>query len=231
MTFEHRQPVRERRRGFRRLLSRALLVSALLHGALLLAWRAGPPPPPGSAADGSEASAPSASPPPPERALRAVEIARPASGDEEGEPAAARLSGSAPEVRQPVEPAAGRLALETVRASAVPGASLDVAARGDGPSDAEGDRSPGEPGRISPPVPRSILPEWDPPGEVRGSRVTVRVEVGRDGRPTGRVRLDPPTGSEEFDRRLREVLTSLRYRPARRAGEPIEAWAEVTFVF
>ncbi|MFB6368305.1 MAG: energy transducer TonB, partial [Gemmatimonadota bacterium] len=95
----------------------------------------------------------------------------------------------------------------------------------------EGSGSPGEPGRISPPVPRSLLPRWDPPPSVRGTRVTVHVEVGRDGRPTGRVRLEPPTGNESFDRRLREALTSIRYRPARRAGEPVVAWAEITFVF
>lgn len=235
VTFQHRQPVRDRRRRFRRVLSRALIVSALLHGVLLLAWRGGPPPPPGAGEAGAGASMASASPPPPEGALRAVEVARSAAG-EEGEPAAARMPESAPEVRSPAEPAAERLALETVRASAAPGAALDVAGGEDGSGEdgspeAGGSGAPGEPGRISPPVPRSILPQWDPPGEVRGARVTVRVEVGRDGRPTGRVQLDPPTESEEFNRRLRETLTSLRYRPARRAGEPVEAWAEITFVF
>ena len=54
------------------------------------------------------------------------------------------------------------------------------------------------------------------------------MEVGRDGRPTGRVRLEPATESEEFNRRLRETLTSLRYSPGTRAGEPVVAWV---FVF
>ena len=231
MTFEHQQSVRGRRRGFRRLLMRALAVSVLLHAALFLLWRAGPAPAPGT---GDFAGAAPSPEPPPESVLRAVHISRPEARnrDESARPVAARLpEAAAPAVREPVPAPADRMSLQTVAGSGAPRLVLAAAGQGTGASGRSGSGSPGEPGRISPPVPRSLLPQWDPPEEVRGKRVTVRVEVGRDGRPTGRVRLEPSTGSESFDRRLRETLTSLSYRPATRAGEPVEAWAEITFVF
>lgn len=233
MPYQHQQPVRSRRKGFRRVLIRALAVSALLHGVLFLTWRAGPPPPPGT---GETAGASPSPTPPPENALRAVEIARPQSESREeaesGRPVAERLPEvETAEVREPVPEPAERMALQAVAATGAPRLVLATSGQGASASSRPGTGSPGEPGRISPPVPRSLLPEWNPPEQVRGKRVTVRVEVGRDGRPTGQVRLDPPTGSESFDRRLRETLTSLRYRPATRVGEPVVAWAEITFVF
>lgn len=232
--MEHQQSVRGRRRALRRLLVRALAVSALLHVALFLLWRVEPAPSPG----GTRASA-GATPspaPPPEDALQAVEVARPAAEarEETDRPVVeARLpEAEDPPVREAVPSVADRMALERV-----PGEYGDprLALAGGGEegvtASEQGSGRAGEPGRISPPVPRSLLPHWDPPGEVRGTRVTVHVEVGRDGRPTGEVRLDPPTESQEFNLRLRETLTSLRYRPGRRAGEPVVAWAEITFVF
>lgn len=231
MTFEHQQSVRGRRRGFRRLLLRALALSVLLHAALLFLWRVGPAPPPGTG--GSPGAAPSTSPPADE-AMRVTEIAPPAAESEEdgGRPVAARLPETeTPVVRDPV-PAPTAMSLERISSRAGGAARLALATGGEGASaSGEGSGSPGEPGRISPPVPRSLLPQWDPPPDVRGTRVTVMVEVGRDGRPTGQVRLEPPTGSEEFNRKLRETLTSLRYRPGTRAGQPVVAWAEITFVF
>ena len=234
MTFEHQQPVRSRRRGFRRLLVRALAISVLLHVSVLFLWRVGPPPPPGT--DAASGAAPSPAPPP-DDAMRAVKIAPPAaesqeSEEESGRPVAARLpEPETPTVREPAHPSAA-LSLERVTAAPSGSKRLALAPGGEGASSGgEGTGSPGDPGRISPPVPRSLLPQWDPPSGVRGTRVTVRVEVGRDGRPTGQVRLEPPTGNEDFNRRLRETLTSLRYSPGTRAGEPVVAWAEITFVF
>lgn len=233
MTFEHQQSVRSRRRGFRRLLVRALAVSVLLHASVLILWPVEPPPPPGTGEPAGAAPSPA---PPPDEAMRAVEVevARPAveSGEQEGPPAASRLPGTeASAVREPVSSPAV-LSLERVAAGGAGPNRLALASAGEGVSSG-GERtgSSGEPGRISPPVPRSLLPQWDPPSEVRGTRVTVRVEVARDGRPTGQVRLEPPTENEDFNQRLRQTLTSLRYRPATRAGEPVEAWAEITFVF
>lgn len=227
MTFQHQQSARRRRRGFRRLLIRAVAVSALLHLALLALWRVGPAPPPGT---GASAGSPSPSPPPDET-VRAVELVRPAeeTGEESGPPAAARLpEAGAPVVRDPVS-APAAISLDRVSSGSAGSPRLALAG-GEGASGGD-EGSPGEPGRISPPVPRSLLPEWDPPPEVSGSRVTVMVEVGRDGRPTGQVRLEPPTESARFNRRLREIFTSLRYRPGTRAGQPVVAWAEITFEF
>ncbi len=233
MTFEHQQSVRNRRRGFRRLLARALAVSVLLHAAVLILWPVEPPPPPETGDPAGTASTPV---PPPDEALRAVQvdIARPAvdPGGREGPPAASRLPDTeASAVREPVSSQAA-LSLERVTAGAAGSTRLALTTGGEGASSG-GQRAAGsgEPGRISPPVPRSLLPRWDPPPEIRGTRVTVRVEVGRDGRPTGQVRLEPPTENGDFNRRLRETLTSLRYRPGTRAGEPVKAWAEITFVF
>lgn len=225
MASRHRQRIRRRRRAFRRLLLRAFAVSAVLHGALLALWRTAPPPPPGAAA-GDPASSPARVP---EEALRAVDVRpdRAEAGDRSGRPVAARL----PEAEgvPTRNPSASGLSLETVPASGAPRLTLageKRAATGGGTSGPEG-----EPAEVSPPVPRSLLPQWSPPEEVRGTRVTVHVEVGADGRPTGHVRLDPPTDSERFNRRLREALTSIRYRPGTRAGTPVTAWAEITFVF
>lgn len=226
MTNRHQESVRGRRRGYRRLLARALALSALLHAALFALWRVGPPPQPGTGADADGAPAPS----PPEDALRVMEVRPAAEGADAGRPAARLPEARAPAVREPSSARAGEMALRRVRASGAP--RLALSGPGGSASDGQGGSGTrGEPGRISPPVPRSLLPQWDPPESVRGTRVTVHVEVGRDGRPTGRVRLEPSTGNEAFDRRLEEALTSIRYRPGRRAGEPVVAWAEITFVF
>lgn len=97
--------------------------------------------------------------------------------------------------------------------------------RGDGGGDAEGRY------RVTAPEPRSIIPEWDPPGDVRGMQVMVRVLVDPYGRPTGDVELRPRTPDAGFNRRLIEKVLQMDYRPARRHGRPITAWAEMTFVF
>lgn len=226
MASHHRETVRRRRRELRRRLAWALAVSVLLHGAVLALWRISPGPAPGAGED-------AAAPPPaalPTDALRAVSVRSPRradAGEEVGRPTSKRL----PEVRRPAAraPSPGGLSLEPVAASRGPRLALSGAGgRGAGDGRAA---PPGDPSEISPPVPRSLLPQWSPPEEVRGSRVTVHVEVGSDGRPTGHVRLEPPTESESFNQRLRDALTSIRYRPATRAGAPVTAWAEITFVF
>lgn len=208
------------------MVAASLAVSVVLHAAVLLLWRGEPVPPPGS---GPAAEPASASAPRPESAMRVVEVrTADRAGAERGRPTVARLpEAESRSVTEPARPRAPGLALEPVPAPAPAGPSLAVGAASGG----DGAGRAGEPGRISPPVPRTLLPQWDPPASVRGTRVTAHVEVDRDGRPTGEVRLEPPTESGDFNRRLREVLTSLRFRPARRAGEPVVAWAEITFVF
>jgi len=62
-------------------------------------------------------------------------------------------------------------------------------------------------------------------------RITARVRVNAEGEPIGEVELVPPTPDPSFNRRLAEKVMQMRYIPARRDGEPVEAWAEITFVF
>ena len=81
------------------------------------------------------------------------------------------------------------------------------------------------------PVPRSVLPHWDPPSSVRGLEVTVRVHVDASGKPTGEVQLDPPTPDRRFNRELEDRVRRMEYRPATRNGQPVEGWAEITFIF
>jgi hypothetical protein len=96
---------------------------------------------------------------------------------------------------------------------------------GDGGSDPEGRF------RVTAPEPRSIIPEWDPPGEVKGMQVMVRVLIDPYGNPIGEVELRPSTPNRKFNKRLREKVLMMDYKPARRQGRPITAWAEMTFVF
>lgn len=93
----------------------------------------------------------------------------------------------------------------------------------DGASGGEGD------GYVSP-SPRSVVPHWDPPGSVRGMEVTVRVFVDATGRP-GLVELDPPTPDEDFNRDIMRQVRAWEYRPALRHGNPVDGWAEITFIF
>lgn len=93
----------------------------------------------------------------------------------------------------------------------------------------EGEGGGGTDGYISP-VPRSVVPHWDPPGSVRGMEVTVRVFVDATGRPS-LVELDPPTPDEGFNRDIVRQVRAWEYRPARRDGAAVEGWAEITFIF
>jgi hypothetical protein len=106
------------------------------------------------------------------------------------------------------------------------GPGLPVAAgRGDGGADSEGLF------RVTAPEPRSIIPEWDPPGEVKGMRVMIRVLVDQYGQPTGEVELRPRTPNAGFNKRLIQKVLQMDYKPARRHGRAISAWAEMTFIF
>lgn len=81
------------------------------------------------------------------------------------------------------------------------------------------------------PVPRTVVPHWDPPPTVRGMEVTVRVHVDARGRPTGDVKLEPPTPDRGFNREIVERVRRMEYRPARKDGVAVAGWARITFVF
>ncbi len=219
---------RQAGRRFRRALAAGLLASTALHAALFLLWRgepvAGAPGIAARAATAAEAR-------PASGGMRALELA-PVREEEIPAPPAPILSPEAPELEweEPAEaPDPSRISLER------PGTPGDAggeegdageAGREDGAGTATGPGTGAEA-----PVPRSLFPQWDPPAAVRGLQVTVHVEVDAEGRPTGEVRLDPPTPDRRFNRRLVEEVRRMEYHPARRNGEPVPGWARITFIF
>lgn len=101
---------------------------------------------------------------------------------------------------------------------------------GGGPGSGQGGEGGDGDGYRSP-IPRSVVPQWDAPGSVRGMEITVRVFVDAEGHPTGIVELDPPTPDDGFNRTIMDQVKTWEYQPARRDGSPVEGWAEITFIF
>lgn len=208
-------------RRFRRILGPALLASVAAHVALALAAA-------GTRITVGGESAAHAGPPPAlqDDGMRAVDL-----------PAVRREAVPrppppvvAPEPDLSGRPIVGSPRLSDVRLAAhgaPPPRLLGGAGDGSGRSASGG----GADDRSSPAVPRSLFPAWDPPASVRGRTVTVRVHVDARGRPTGVVELDPSTPDEAFNRKLRDRVRRMAFRPARKNGEPVAAWAELTFEF
>lgn len=204
-------PRRRERVPYRRALGWGLLASAALHVLLLLGWRTGAPGAPREGrAEGPERP----------RAVRSalrVHSVR------------ARERVAIPPPPAPV-PATAEPDVAAPRASSLSLAAAELEPRSyrrPGRGDGSGD----EDAALTPPVPRSVSPEWSPPPEVRGREVTIRVHVDASGVPTGPVELRPPTPSQEFNRRLIRSAREMRFTPARRDGRPVAAWAELTYRF
>ena len=100
----------------------------------------------------------------------------------------------------------------------------DGTGRGDGGTEAEGQF------RVTAPEPRVIVPEWDPPDEIKGTTVQIRVLVSADGRAL-EVELRPRTSNSGFNRRLVDTYMGMDYKPGRRMGRAITAPAEITLIF
>ena len=171
--------------------------------------------------------------------VRGARAAAPVGGGGALEATNARL----PSLRDIPPPARPVLAIETPRvevrdvAVSLPGPDLApvgpvgaLPGIGGGAGEGEGGDGSGEEDFISP-MPRSVLPHWDPPTAVKGMEVTVRIHVDASGRPTGEVILDPPTPDRGFNREIEERVRRMEYRPASRNGRPVEGWAEITFIF
>jgi len=101
---------------------------------------------------------------------------------------------------------------------------------GGGTGDGDGGEGSGSEDFVAP-IPRSVLPYWDPPRSVRGLEVTVRIHVDAFGKPTGEVQLDPPTPDRRFNREIEDRVRRMEYRPGSRNGSPVAGWAEITFIF
>jgi len=201
---------------YHKALGWSLLISALLHAAVLFAWRSGP-----SVARGPGEASEAVRTLDLGGALQAISfsLARPFEIPAPPEPADLTDEPliDLPEIGGALTPALGTPGLGSTDAS------------GSGP--ARGSGLGGTGARTTSPVPRSLIPEWNPPDEVRGTRVTARVRVDADGNPVGEVLLLPPTPNREFNRALVEKVLRMEYIPAQRDGRPVEAWAEITFVF
>lgn len=201
---------------YRAALGWSLLISAVLHAAVFFAWRSGP-----SVAGGPAEASEAVRPLNLGGALQAVSfsLARPFEIPAPPEPADLTDEPliDVPEIAGALTPTLGTPGLRSADASG------SGAARGPGLG--------GTGARTTSPVPRSLIPEWNPPDEVRGTRVTARVRVDADGNPVGEVLLLPPTPNREFNRALVEKVLRMEYIPAQRDGRPVEAWAEITFVF
>lgn len=210
-------------------MASGMVASVALHLAAVLLWPSGPPadPTPGGTGDRPSAAGP--------EGIQVVEVRAAAS------PGGRQAGPRAADVPTPSRPVPTPARMEPVPVNAPTprwvgagggGSGGDPdGGTGSGSSAGEGSDGEGDGDAFSPPVPRSLLPDWSPPEEVRGHRVTVRVEVDERGRPTGRVELEPPTPSESFNRELRRRMARLEFLPARRDGRPVAAWAEITFTF
>jgi hypothetical protein len=201
---------------YERALGWSLLISAVLHATVFFAWRSGPSVAGAGPAEASES-------------VRTLSLG--------GALQAVSFSLAPPfEIPAPPEPA-DLTDDPLIDLPEIAGAlTSTLGAPGLLRADASGSGAPG-PGlggtgaRTTSPVPRSLVPEWNPPDEVRGTRVTARVRVDAGGNPVGEVQLLPPTPNREFNRALVEKVLRMEYIPARRDGRPVEAWAEITFVF
>ena len=212
----------------RKALWTGLAISAAFHALLLFGWRAPSPDGTGSLAAGPRAGdyraaegggemialaiaapRPIEVPAPPQSRprIRDPELFVP---EPERHVIAASLSG--PTGGAPAEGRAGQ---------GLPG----VDGAGDGGTERSGrDRS-------SPPTPRSITPRWDPPRELRGQRVTLRVHVDALGEPTGEIEIQPRIADSGFAKQLRRDVLAMDFLPARRDGRAVADWAELTLTF
>lgn len=82
--------------------------------------------------------------------------------------------------------------------------------------------------RVHPPVPRSVeFPSVDE--DLRGTRVTVWMFVGEDGRVIpDSTRLEPPTRSKKVNEQLIRAAAGWVFDPATRLGQPVAAWFSFT---
>ena len=222
------EPSRRNSARNRKALIGGFSLSVLLHVLILLGWRGPVTDLPGSLAAGPRAGDYRAAAGGGE--ILAIAIAPPRPIEIPAPPAEVLLTDlevvtDEPEkMIQPVElagPTGGAALISDRTGPGLVGAD----GRGDSGSDAEGQD------QRTFPTPRSIIPVWDPPRDMKGMRVTVRVQVDARGVATGEILVDPGIPNSGFDRRLRQELLSMDYVPAQRGGRPVADWAEMTFTF
>jgi len=219
-------PSRRNSERQRRALWAGFALSAAVHALLLFGWRSASPTASGSlaagprtgdyraAAGGGEMVAINIAPP------RPIEVPAP--------PA------TTPRLRDP-EVAVNEPEQQVIAASlAAPGGGQGsrsgpglsgAAGTGDGGTDRQGRD------RRTFPTPRSIIPRWNPPDELKGERVTFRVQVDETGEPTGEIEVQPKVRETAFMQKVRADLLNMDYLPGRRDGRPVSDWVELTLTF
>ncbi len=229
MNPETQLPTQRHDREYRRLVTASLVASLLVHLAIFLLWRVDPVSLGTSIAAGPRSGDPIAAtgggamqsvryrlpekievPPPPDKFVvdeRPIELELP----EDPQIATLDLSTALGEARE----------MATTPGPGLPG----MTGRGDGGADATGNS------RLLDGTPRSLIPEWDPPQDVRGMEVTVRVLINERGHPM-EVRLQPRTPNRGFNNKLIRKARLMEFNPVRdRSGRPIQEWTEFVLVF
>lgn len=223
------EPTRRNSARNRRPLIIGFVLSALVHVVLLTGWRTDGPEDPGSLAAGPRTGDFRAAAGGGEMVAIAIAAPRPIIIPA---PPASQPRLADPEVAVD-EPE--RLVRAPDLSGPVGGAVLISNRGGPGLLNAEGSgdggNNPSGRDRRTYPTPRSIIPIWNPPREVKGMRVTVRVLVDARGEPTGEILVEPRIPNSGFDRKLRKELLSMDYIPASHGGLAVSDWAEMTFTF
>lgn len=212
----------------RRALWVGFAVSAALHALLLFGWRTTSPQESGSLAAGPRSGDVRAAAGGGEMIALAIAPPRPI---EVPAPPVSRPQLREPDVQvQPPE--------RHVLTVSFPGPVGGSPAKGEGAPGLPGADGAGDSGndrhgrdRRTPVTPRSIIPRWDAPRELKGQRVTLRVRVDARGEPTGEVEIRPRIADAGFERKLREDLLAMDFLPARQDGRPVADWAELTLTF
>lgn len=215
-------------RRYRRTAVAGLVLSFVLHLSVFLVWRSELQPLPGTVAAGLRMGDASAAPG--GGVMQAIALAPPREIVVPPPPEAVPdFEEPEVEVMTPREPQLQARFADLRSGVAFPGprtgpGRADAAGQGDGGADAEGRF------RVTAPEPRVIVPEWDPPDEVKGTTVQIRVLVSAEGRALD-VELRPRTPNSGFNRRLVETYMRMDYKPGRRMGRAITAPAEITLIF
>lgn len=117
-------------------------------------------------------------------------------------------------------------------AGAGPGTGGGVGSgEGTGRGSATGPGTGGGTAHIYPPTPRQFfLPPLPPPSRVKGFRLTAWFDVDSTGKAT--LLRFTPTPDGDYNKRLREILVAVRFRPAVRPdGVPVRDTVDVQFLF
>ena len=229
MNPDYRLPTQRHDPAYRRVAAAAFTASLLIHVAVFLLWRVNPVSLGSTIAAGPRTGDPIAAAG--GGAMRSVRYRLPPQIEVPPPPEKFVVDERPIEIEMPEDPQIATLDLNTALGEArematTPGPGMaGMTGRGDGGADASGNS------RLLDGTPRSLIPEWDPPKDVRGMEVTVRVLINERGHPL-EVRLQPQTPNRGFNDKLIRKARLMEFNPVRdRSGRPIQEWTEFVLVF